>query len=55
MATEGGESGATEHHTGISSVVPSVSGIFATDMAWAIASWSRAAEQIEGGQIRDAL
>ncbi len=33
MAAEGGESGATEHHTGISSVVPSVSCIFATDMA----------------------
>ncbi len=33
MAADGGESGAMAHHTGISSVVPSVSGIFATDMA----------------------
>lgn len=35
----------------MSSVVPSVSGIFATDMAWAIASRSRAAEQIEGVKL----
>lgn len=51
MAAEGGESGAMEHHTGMSSVVPSVSGIFATDMAGAIASRSRAAEQIEGVKL----
>lgn len=51
MSAEGGESRATKHHTGMSSVVPSVSGIFATDMACAIASWSGAAEQIEGVKL----